>query len=94
MLRRDWLPRPALVGSRLAGVALIGEAEATSLARAHDMDCCRLKPYGSSGPFCGHNASKFFFFAVVRTADHVGGDEIIAVRNTDGQLLHCGTVGK
>jgi hypothetical protein len=41
-----------------------------------------------------HPPSDYFFFWIDRGDIYVGGDEIIAVRKSDGRVSHCGWVGE
>ena len=75
-------------------IAQISQSEAADWARAYLMGLRELRPYVPSCPVYNHDPSEYYFFWVRPVELRVGGDEVIAVRKSDGEISHCGLVGE
>jgi hypothetical protein len=74
--------------------ATIDENEALDLARVYAEELGHVTPCVPKGPVYDLDPAEYFFFSVYRGVPRVGGDEIIAVRKSDGRVSYGGLVGE
>jgi hypothetical protein len=74
--------------------SIIDESEALDQARAWANGLGRVEPCVPTGYVYDHDPAEYFFFSLDRGEWRVGGDEIIAVRKTDGRVSYGGFVGE
>jgi hypothetical protein len=74
--------------------AKINENEALDRARAYAKELGHVTPCVPTAPVYDHDPAEYFFFSLYRGVPRVGGDEIIAVRKSDGRVSYGGLVGE
>ena len=86
---------PATVPRALSGArSIIDENDALDRARAWVKGLGRVEPCVPTAYVYDHDPAEYFFFSLDRGEWRVGGDEIIAVRKTDGRVSYGGFVGE